>query len=494
MPRWPSSLRSRLTLWYTVFLGLPLIVFAVAGYLVFSRTLQHRTDRFIGDELTAFSRELIAERRAASSVVEAMRSTVDEVRFRDLHIAILDTTGRVVAMASLPDKDAGGTRPPPVDIGNRSIAAVRGRDLTKAVTATVPSDQGAYRVISRPLTVGGRQFSLTGSYSLSDSEEILRRIRGMFLVAIPLLVLSAAAGGYSLAKRSLAPVASMAAQAAEISASNLDERLPVGGGDELVGLARVVNDLLDRLERSFAQQRSFVTDASHELRTPAAILRTEADITLSRAHRAEDEYRASVTVMQDAARRLTRIVDDLFLLARADSGDLVAHREALYLEDLVDGAARAMRSVADGRAVHLELRQLVEAPVQGDADLLGRLLLNLLDNAIRYSPEGGTVEVGMTRRNDHCEVMVVDQGPVIPPEARERVFERFFRVDAARSRSDHTTAGGATGGAGLGLAIARRIAELHAGRLELTESRPGRTQFRLTLPVEAPAAGEAGAL
>jgi heavy metal sensor kinase len=484
MPQWPSSLRSRLTLWYAVFLGLPLIIFAVVGYLVFARALQHRTDRFIGDALTAFSRELTAERRAASSVGEAMRSTVAEVRFRDLHIAILDSAGGVVAMTALPATLAGGTGRPPSDMGDRIVAAVRRRDLATALALTVPGDRGGYRVVVRPLAVGGQRFSLTGSYALADNQEMLRRIRAVFLVAIPLLVLSAAAGGYSLAKRSLAPVALMAAQAAEISASNLDERLPVGGGDELVGLARVVNDLLDRLERSFAQQQSFVTDASHELRTPTAILRTEADVTLSRAHRAEDEYRASVTIMQDAARRLTHIVDDLFLLARADSGELIAHPEALHLEDLVDDAARAMRSVADRRAVHLELRQLIEAPVHGDADLLGRLLLNLLDNAIKYSPEGGTVEVGMLRRNDHCEILVADQGPGIPPDARERVFERFFRVDAARAPSDHSAASDVTSGAGLGLAIARRIAEMHAGRLELAESRPGRTEFRLTLPVD----------
>src|SRR5262249_30081953 len=153
----------------------------------------------------------------------------------------------------------------------------------------------------------------------------------------------AATGGYLLARRSLAPVASMAARAAAISASNLDERLPVGGGDELVGLARVMNDLLDRLERAFGQQRRFVADASHELRTPTAILRSEADITLSRPHREEAEYRESLGVMQDAARRLTRIVDDLFLLARADAGHLVPERQRMYLEDLVQEATRAVQ-------------------------------------------------------------------------------------------------------------------------------------------------------
>jgi signal transduction histidine kinase len=242
----------------------------------------------------------------------------------------------------------------------------------------------------------------------------------------------------------------------------------------------VINDLLDRLEESFAQQRRFVADASHELRTPAAILRTEADVTLSRDHRPESEYRASVTVIQDAARRLARIVDELFLLARADAGHLVAQRVPLYLEDVVHDVVRAVQAVAEQRGVRIELGQLIEAPATGDPDLLGRLLLNLLDNAIKYSPEGEAVGVEMTRRDGCCAITVVDAGPGIPPAAHDRIFERFFRVDAARSRGESE----ATSGAGLGLAIARRVAEMHAGRLELVGSRPGRTEFRLTLPVE----------
>jgi heavy metal sensor kinase len=300
----------------------------------------------------------------------------------------------------------------------------------------------------------------------------------MFAIAIPLLILSAATGGYVLAKRSLAPVSAMTSRAAAISATNLHERLPVSGGDELVGLARVVNDLLDRLENSFEQQRRFMQDASHELRTPAAILRAETDVTLSRAHRDEEEYRASISVMQDAARRLTRIVDDLFLLARADAGHLVMHREPLYLEELVHDAARGVRQVADQRGVRVALGDVIEAPFEGDADLLGRLLLNLLDNAIKYSPENGTVDVAMAQRHGRYEISVVDAGPGIPPDAQQRVFERFFRVDSVRSRSEN----GATSGAGLGLAIARRIAELHGGQLDLVESRSGRTEFRIALP------------
>src|SRR4030095_5764278 len=145
-------------------------------------------------------------------------------------------------------------------------------------------------------------------------------------------------------------------------------------------------------------------DASHELRTPAAILRTESDVTLSREHRSEAEYRASATIMRDAAKRLSRIVDDLFLLARADSGHLAKRDESLYLEELVHDVARAVRPVADRHAVRAVLRAVVSALLRGDSDLRGRLLLNLLDNAIKHSPEGGTVEIGMARENGRYEI------------------------------------------------------------------------------------------
>ena len=480
-PRWPSSLRSRLTLWYTAILGLPLIAFAVVCYVNIQRTLERRTDAFIGDALTAFSRELIAERRASLSVVDAMRSAVTEVRFNDLRIAILDGGGRIVAMNEISAEDAIVERRPSSDIEQRMLKVLRAHDLTKELALTVATEVGEFRLVSRPLAIGGEQFRLTGAYALTDIDEVLTRVREMFLVAIPLLLLCGATGGYLLARRSLAPVLSMAARAAEISASNMHERLPVGGGDELVGLARVVNGLLDRLEESFTQQRRFVTDASHELRTPTSVVRTETDITLSREHRTESEYRASITIIQDAARRLTRIVDDLFLLARADSGHLAPRRAALYLEDLVHDATRAVRSVASQRGVQVELRDVVEAPFQGDADLLGRLVLNLLDNAIKHSPPQGSVDVSLSRRDGHYEIRVTDSGPGIPAEAHERVFERFFRVDSARTRAENNS----TSGAGLGLSIARRIVEMHGGSIAVAESRPGHTEFLVRLPAGA---------
>lgn len=482
MRRWPLSLRSRLTGWYALFLGAPLVVFAIVCYVVFERTLEARTDQFINDALTAFARELGAERRASLDAKEAMQSTIEEVRFRDLHIAILGLDGRVLAMTALPDGDAGDKRPTYI-VEQRIVTVLKSLDLTKEQSRTIDSRDGKFRVLARPAIIGHEQFSLVGSYSLADIEEMLKRIRAAFLFAIPLLLAAAATGGYFIAKRGLEPVASMAEHAAEISATNLHERLPVVGGAELMGLALVVNDLLDRLEHAFSQQQRFVADASHELRTPTAILRTEADVTLSREHRTEAEYRASVKVMQDAVRRLTRIVEDLFLLARADAGHLPIRRESLYLEDLVHDVTRSVRSVAEQRGVKVELHGVVEAPFDGDADLLGRLLLNLLDNAIKHSKRGASVDVELGMHANKYEISVADSGPGIPQEAQQRIFERFFRADTARESTEET----GTSGAGLGLAIARRVAELHAGRLDLVESRPGRTEFRITLPAPAAA-------
>lgn len=483
MHAWPSSLRVRLTLWYTVLLAVPLVVFAFSCYLVFAHALVSRTDQFIGDALTAFSRELTAERRMAESAEQAMRTTLQEVRFRDLSIAILDSAHRVVAATDFPDDDGGIDHRAASQVETRVVAELRQHASGAAFATTVPTPRGDYRVVSRVVAVNAAQFSVAGAYSLDDIGLVLARIRQMFTIAIPLLILSAATGGYVLAMRSLAPVSAMTARAAAVSVANLSERLPVGGGDELVGLARVVNDLLDRLEGSFEQQRRFMADASHELRTPTAILRAEADLTLTRAHRPEEEYRASMTVMQDATRRLSRIVDDLFLLARADSGHLVPQRHPLYLEDVVHDAVTGVRRVADRRDVRLALSDVFEAPFTGDADLLGRLLLNLLDNAIKHSPAGGVIDVGMTRHADGYVIAVVDAGPGIPDALQERVFERFFRADAVRARGD-TVEHSTTSGAGLGLAIARRIAEMHGGRLELASSRAGHTEFRCTLPAD----------
>ncbi len=485
--RWlPTSVRTRLTLWYSVVLALPLVAFAFTSYLIFAGTERTRTDEFLADALTVFARELAAERRADPGTDEGLLRTLREVRFRRVDVVILDERGAVVgASAPLGEPEERDDSILPAAPGEL-VAGLGDAALALPWTGTVRRGRQAFRVQVRELPLGDRTLRLAGVHPLAEVEATLRRIRRLFLVAIPLIILCAAVGGLFLARRSFRPVAAMATRAAEIGASTLHERLPIVADDELGALAGVLNDLLDRLEQSFEHQRRFMTDASHELRTPTAIVRTEADVTLSRATRTEEEYRTSMAIVQDAARRLARIVDDVFLIARADAGHLVVHPTPLYLDELVRDTARAVSPIAEGRGISIELGQMVEAPMVGDGDLLDRLLLNLLDNAIKHSPAGGAIEVGMRTLGGACEVSIVDAGPGVPDEARERVFERFFRVDAARSRAESTL----TSGAGLGLSICRRIAEIHGGTLELADSRPGRTEFRVRLPLASePMAG-----
>lgn len=481
----PTSVRTRLTLWYTAALAIPLVAFGAISWLLFADALVDRTDAFLTDALAVFTAELGNEQGRVPTLEGALATTLMEVRFRDLDMVVLDPAGAVVAASAphptgRPGRD-GRPMGPVFDAGAVVSGVLSSLEAPPALpwNGTIARPEGRYRLFVRELEAGGRSFRLAGVYPLLEVDGTLGRIRGLFVVLIPLLVLAAAVGGSFLAARSFRPVTAMAGRAAEIGATTLHERLPVVADDELGGLARVLNDLLDRLERSFVQQRRFMADASHELRTPTAIVRTEADVTLSRPHREEAEYRASLEIVQDASRRLTRIVDDIFLLARADAGHMVVHPAPLYLDELVRDTARAVRPIAGARGVEVAVGELPEAPFVGDSDLLGRLLLNLLDNAIKHSPPGGRVEVALDARAGAFLISVADQGPGIPPEARERVFERFFRVDSARARQESTL----TSGAGLGLPIARRIAAVHGGDVELAESGPGRTVFRARLPL-----------
>jgi signal transduction histidine kinase len=282
-------------------------------------------------------------------------------------------------------------------------------------------------------------------------------------VAIPAALLLAWLGGWLLARRSLAPMADIRQATATISANNLGERVTIANPDDEVGqLATVINGLLDRLERAFTQRRQFMADASHELRTPVTVVQNEASRALSRRGRSATEYAEALSVIQTAARRLRRIVDDLFLLARADAGELPVTRQPLYLDEVVAECVREMRSLAAQRGLQLRIDAPNELPYDGDESLLRRLVINLLDNAIKYSDAGGAVDVRLRSGAGSYQLEVQNAGPPIPPELQERIFERFIRGYFART-----------------------IAAAHGGTLELARSDESRTLFVLSLPVEA---------
>ncbi len=496
MFRVTTTLRGRLTIWYTLVLGLMLVAFAFVADSALTRILITRTDYFIADGVGGFAAGLFGEMREHLDTKAAIDDAFREVRFPELRVLLLTDSLRVVGRSVI----AGGPSPAPIGgsgasaqashhapggshpfLVNDVVAHLRTLGAAERDAAAFTDSRGDFRINVRPVLLADTAFFLVGAYPLDEVHAVVTLVRRFYLIVIPLLLIVAAFGGQLLARRSLSPLTEMVKRADHISEVTLHERLPVATpGDELGLLATVVNRLLGRLDEAFANQRRFMADASHELRTPLAILQSEAEITLSRQDRTIEEYRASAKVLHAATQRMDRIVTELFLMSRADAGHLTMRQDAVDLEEVVNDTVRAARRIASQRGVHVELRPLIAAPVEGDADLLGGLVMNLVDNAVRHTPQNGTVVVELAERGPSYEIRVTDNGEGIPHDAQPHIFERFFRVDSARSRSESSS----TSGAGLGLAISRWIATAHGGSLDLVHSEPGRTEFCATIPGE----------
>lgn len=489
------TLRTRLTAWYAVAFSAGLAMVAGASLITLERELADRADRYLRAAWRAFATELLVEAKEYADSERAIAETIRELRFED--------TSFEVTPLSPPraERSDAATRPDDTPDAPAAIPLTLTTDVVSPVVGGGAAAVLARQAVGR-LAFHGRNWSVTALHPLTATQETLRSVRLAYALILPVVLALGLIGGYATAGRALAPVAEMGRRARSIEASTLHDRLPVENPeDELGELGSVINDLLARLESAFAQQRRLVADASHELRTPVAVIMAEADVLLAREGRAEAEYRERIGVLRDATARLTRLVDDLFLLSRADSGHVVPRREPLYLAELMSDAVRTMQGIAAQRGVLLRLEveedasdELEGAPAEGDPALLDRLLLNLLDNAIKHSPHGSTVRITLRHEEpqansagrtaaSHYVIRVVDTGSGIPAAAQPFIFDRFYRADGSRSRSG--TPRGSSDGAGLGLAIARWVAETHGGALVLERSDRTGTTFRWEMPASA---------
>jgi two-component system OmpR family sensor kinase len=479
-----ESVRVRLTLWYTAALALVFVVLAAASYFLFWQNILQRTDSDLIELSSAFLTTLNAEledQKGPDILKGAAQSAIVEHRFRDYIFIVLDSSGG--ALISSLDLPTAKSAPETVPSGFLASAAFR--DFARAALRgealyqNVPGEKSDYRGYARHFPVRGQTQTLIVLRSLRSQRELLEEITATFAWVMPLAILLASGGGYFLARKSLAPVVEMATQAGHIGAATLHERLAVRNEkDELGHLARAFNELLDRLDQSFERQRRFMADASHELRTPVAILRGEAEVALSQPSRTPEEYRDSLGVLLGEAQRLTRIVEDLFTMARADAGQYPLEPRDFYLDDLAADCVHSARTLALAKNITLRMEPAEESQIRADEALVRRMLLNLLDNAIKYTPPGGQVSLSCKRLGEQYALSVTDTGEGIPAEMQPRIFERFFRADTARARAD-------AGGAGLGLSIAKWIAEAHDGRLELTRTGAAGSAFTAYLPVTA---------
>jgi heavy metal sensor kinase len=475
-----ESMRARLTLWYTAILALVLTGFAVATYFYIARATSERTDASLAESADSFISSVKPElNEAGQPPSAAIKEVLSAFHFPDRQIAIFDESRRLIAESGLPGRTKLARGWPPAD----SFGFIVDPTLKKPGNCALLPGNNEIRVCATPLRNGSQVFMVVVAKSLHEEEESLGQVRTAFLIAIPLSLLLASIGGYLLARRSLAPVVAMGDQAARISATNLHERLPVKSErDELGRLAVTFNDLLQRLNLSFEQQRRFMADASHELRTPLAIVRGEAEVALSLPEREGGEYRESLTAVHDEGMRMSRIVEDLFTLARADAGQYPFKPVEFYIDDLINDCVRSARSLAENRAVRLRVEGAgSELLFRGDEALFSRMLMNLLDNAIKHTLPNGQVLVSRTSTGDTHVIRVEDTGAGIPVEAQPHIFERFYRADKARTRNLESDGSGA----GLGLSIAQWIAELHGGRIILERSDQTGTMFAIHLPISS---------
>jgi heavy metal sensor kinase len=463
----PRSIRARLTLWYTSLMTLSMLLLGGMAYGLLGYSLA----RDIDSALQGVARVLVEQPPRSHSA--ALPAEIDAIFQRFFGTSPWD---RYVERRH-PWSDHTPQEPPPRGQHLPLSPQALNRAAGGLGTFETVEGLGAYpvRILTYPVREGGRVTSLI-QVGMSLGSVSITRHRFLLVMAavLPLAVLLAGGGGWLLARRALRPVDRMAEAARRISAEHLDERLgTVGTGDELDRLASTLNEMLGRLDLAFRQIRQFSADASHELQTPLTILRGELEVAL-RAPRTPDEYRRVLASALEESERIARLVEGLLLLSRADAGVLRMDRRPVDLAQLAGDVCEDIRVLADARGVSLTVAPLPSVTIQGDREHLRRLLLNLLDNGIKYTPAGGRVSLTLAREGGWAVLRVSDTGIGLSEADQERIFQRFYRAPAAVSQGEE--------GSGLGLCIARSIAEAHDGCIEV-DSTPGKgTTLTVSLP------------
>jgi heavy metal sensor kinase len=331
------------------------------------------------------------------------------------------------------------------------------------------------RVMERPARLGQHGIVIRVFRDQSPMRQTLAQIVEVFMITLPFAVTLAAVGGYALARRSLKPVAAMATKARHITSQSLQARLPnTNPHDEFGQLATVINDTLARLEGSFSQLKQFTADASHEVRTPLTALRVVGEVALRKPTDAT-ALREAVSSMLEEAQRLSELTESLLMLARLESGDAPIAATSVDLTSLARDVKESLLPLADAKRQRIDMQEESEIVIVGDETALRRALLNLVHNAIRYSPLDSVIALRLFRREAEAVIEITDQGPGIDAQHHERVFERFFRVNASRSRTE--------GGYGLGLSIAKWAVERHGGRIEVHSAVGQGCTFRVCIPL-----------
>ncbi len=371
-------------------------------------------------------------------------------------VQIVDGAGAVIASS-------------PNITGEEAISDIRPEPGTQTTTTqTLPIGEGEFRLVAQSVAAHDQTFTIFAAASLDPVDEAVGALAAILVIGIPVLIALVGFTVWFIIGRTLHPVEAIRTEVASIGDRGLDRRVPVpDSDDEIARLAATMNLMLDRLELSSDQQRRFVADASHELRSPLAAIRSQVEVDLIHAEKAN--WKVTYEEVLDEALRMQRLVDDLLLLARSDAGTLPKHHETIDLDDIV---FELVQRIQPTTSITIDATHVSGAQVVGDPDAIARLVRNLLENAVRFSTE--RMELALNEVDGHAILTIADDGPGVPLADRTRVFERFTRLDDARDR-DH-------GGTGLGLAIAREIALHHDGSITIGDTPLGGVNITVDIP------------
>ncbi|MFZ1804701.1 MAG: ATP-binding protein [Nitrospira sp.] len=465
-------LRVRLTLWYGTALALVLIIFSVVLYAITARSLRDTVDESLEDTAMTAVRSL--EERGFLPLIneEELLSQFPELTRIDKFFQIFSPSGTITIRSP-------NIKQHEVPLSRTALdAAFAGQRIFES--AKYPKEP-PLRLISVPIMYGGNLLYIVQvGTSMESVGETLQRFLVLLVVAIPIALAVSLAGGWFLAGRALRPVDKITLAAQRIAAGDLSQRLSIPAAhDEIGRLAATFNNMIGRLDTSFRQIRQFTSDASHELRTPLTVMKGETDLVLRRP-RLLDDYRLVLESNLEEIDRMTRIVDELLFLSRADMGEVRVESLPVAMESLVEDIHRQAKLLAQDRNIDVLLGTVMPVVVQGDDLRLRELLLNLVENAMKYSHPDGKVEISLLNDGREARLSVTDHGIGIAPADHKKIFQRFFRTDVARG---HTKKG-----TGLGLAICSWIAELHKGRVEVKSALGQGSTFTVVLPLAHPSA------
>ncbi|MDH4278440.1 MAG: ATP-binding protein [Acidimicrobiia bacterium] len=442
-----GSLRFRLTALATIVVAIVLTVTAAALVNVQRRQLTANLDASLEQRADTITAEL------AEELPDEPFATNDEdraVQLVDGQGSILATSTNLIGEAALPNP-----------LGPNDAEMFLTRD-------DLPLEDDTYRVLTRRVDTRAGEAFLHVTENIDDLNGALNKLTTTLLVTVPLVMALLALVIWWLTGRTLGPVDTIRSQVDAISATNSQNRVDVPSrDDEITRLAVTMNRMLDRLDNAARQQRRFVADAAHELRTPLTRIRTDVEVDLSQPDNADPG--ATNAAVRDEVIELQSLIDDLLHLARSDAGRPLAAHRPVDLDDIVLAEVRQQRTITD---IDIDTSGVSAAHLKGHGDQLARATRNLLSNAVRHANTG--VAVTLHERADAIELAIADDGPGVPTEHRDRIFERFARIDGARTRND--------GGTGLGLAITKDIIEYHGGTIAYDPSWTSGARFVITLP------------